>query len=215
MRGKKDLVSTVSHKIADEIREGGSMNCVIVLQRIVENQATPARPGVRQAGSAQHADRKGRHLSLTMNQYGIDLTDFGRNFPILCGALFDTAISDMLVDADPWVAKDRPAHRFHKIGKRLHIICVEFGDLVQDLRTRDLSDVFRFLCRVRKPRFCIDRGLYLGAKLWPVAIGCPGYRSPEVFQSYNVIFNKGFSPFFRPATVSEDLLLHSPSRASP
>ena len=37
MRGKKDLVSTISYKIADEIREGGSMNCVIVLQRIVEN----------------------------------------------------------------------------------------------------------------------------------------------------------------------------------
>ena len=41
------------------------MNCVIVPQRIIENQAAPSRPGICQAGSAQHAYRKRRRLSFT------------------------------------------------------------------------------------------------------------------------------------------------------
>src|SRR5690606_12411613 len=57
-----ELVTLEFDKVAHHIDEGGGMNDVVVLQRIVEQQRAPTRPAVGGARSAQDAESIGSQL---------------------------------------------------------------------------------------------------------------------------------------------------------
>lgn len=105
---QKHLISAAGHKVAEEIREGGGVNRVIVLERVVQDQSPPARPWISDAGSTQHADGQGCHLAFAVHQpwiYRSDLGGTSPSFVALCSTRRFRTCSSIPTRGSPIIAR--------------------------------------------------------------------------------------------------------------
>lgn len=61
----RELIAFEFDEVAHDIDKGCGVDDVVVLERVVEQQCAPARPGIGGASGAQNAEAIGRHLSFT------------------------------------------------------------------------------------------------------------------------------------------------------